>query len=379
MATARSKIVSKVSRRVPEISGQITFEDENDGPPAEKIQENRGDLPSDSKSYPNATSLQIEKSDVDLQSINERFANSKRLSASRGRCVDSKKIKICPHNEISSAPNQSKLSTRSYNAEEEFVDEFDRLAVTVPSFGNLTPPRFRSLEEDSDHDEEDDIGSYKSHARATLRGDTAEPDYWAICYGPKPSNFEPGAASAGLWSASRLPPAKSCLSSRKSDISQKQVTLMEHCLSPISQTQWNKDPLSTPGATRRTNFDGSSIEIGKFLATPKTVKFGEVDAAEFDREKPAIELTPMTSEAVRLQFSLDERVEMISEETKLNGELLAQFENGFEENEDESEFFKNFDTSDQNSFVEENDPPVKNHGRASCKKKKEKFIKWASR
>ena len=70
------------------------------------------------------------------------------------------------------------------------------------------------------------------------------------------------------------------------------------------------------------------------------VQFGSPQAAEYDIDEPSGKLTPLPSELIRERYSMEEKVvteaeEEITQETKQNSALLAEWEDEFEDDDDD--------------------------------------------
>lgn len=105
-------------------------------------------------------------------------------------------------------------------------------------------------------------------------------------------------------------------------------------------------PNETPAPTNRKGPDVESTVRGiSTSATPKHVKFGTVDAAEFDLERPAVEFTPLSTEVTQAKYSIEKKYqqsvqaevdeEEMNEETKQNTATLAEWDETFDEWEDD--------------------------------------------
>jgi hypothetical protein len=138
--------------------------------------------------------------------------------------------------------------------------------------------------------------------------------YWEWCYG-KGTTIELSTTQG--WSAKRAPPTKGCLSSLKK----------RRKPSP-------NDRFKTPPASPE-----ELEEISKQSNQPKKsfrVQFGSPQAAEYEIDGPAGQLTPMPSREARERYSMDEKAkteadEEITQETKQNSALLAEWEEEFKE------------------------------------------------
>jgi hypothetical protein len=107
---------------------------------------------------------------------------------------------------------------------------------------------------------------------------------------------------------------------------------------PIS----NETPVPT---SRKALDDESTVRANSTSATPKHVKFGTVDAAEFDLERPAVEFTPLSTEVTQAKYSIEKKYqqsvqaeveeEEMNEETKQNTATLAEWDETFDEWEDD--------------------------------------------
>jgi hypothetical protein len=140
--------------------------------------------------------------------------------------------------------------------------------------------------------------------------------YWQWCYGDK---TEPIPQSS--WSASRAPPAKSCLSSKKAPMV-RAVTLETPTLNRLSITTF-ETPSNSP--------DDDTVVVVHKSTSSKSVQFGTPSAAEYDKDGPPKELTPMPSEVAKERFPLTAPVqEEATEETKCNSATLAEWDNDFD-------------------------------------------------
>jgi hypothetical protein len=169
--------------------------------------------------------------------------------------------------------------------------------------------------------------------------------YWQWCYGDK---TEPIPQSS--WSASRAPPAKSwyvclvrldgflssldilfdyshthilsvSLSSKKAPMV-RAVTLETPTLNRLSITTF-ETPSNSP--------DDDTVVVVHKSTSSKSVQFGTPSAAEYDKDGPPKELTPMPSEVAKERFPLTAPVqEEATEETKCNSATLAEWDNDFD-------------------------------------------------
>lgn len=206
--------------------------------------------------------------------------------------------------------------------------------------------------------------------------------YWELCYGPlppaaPPPTSRPSPASPagdrpegqpprlpGSWSAGRLPPARSCLSARKSPSSSSRSPFFRGG-APAGATPTLADrfdfhagggegdeggastspflaphPAAVSAATPvglRTPKRGSpgSERPASLLGGRPNVKFGISQAAEFDSARPAFELTPLPTEEAGARFPVEMAQEtpeqtVHSRQTKDNSATLAEWEDAFD-------------------------------------------------
>lgn len=189
-----------------------------------------------------------------------------------------------------------------------------------------------------------------------------------------------GGAGAGAWSANRLPPAKSCLSSTKREkamlppsgrgVSHSTPTLCDrfafHDEDKKSSVRFNPSPMASIGVPTRKPQAEASGKSCDAVSTPTgppdqddaeealagsnrskmNVKFGSPRAVEFDTDRPTVELTPLPSEVARVRFPVEQKEESPEEverheETVRNSSVLAAWEDDFdsylEEEEEDSD------------------------------------------
>jgi len=168
--------------------------------------------------------------------------------------------------------------------------------------------------------------------------------YWKICYGstnPLPQE------QMKCWSAQRAP-TKSCLSSTK---------IRRRTSFPCSLLPQGI-PNSTPTLPPRSNSiaHGFRTPLLNSLTKERKVQFGELSAAEFNRDAPTSSaIKPLTLIEARQRFSPTKNIEDESTliETKSNSKILAQWEDDFDDYLTESEDEEEDDASDDDniSFV----------------------------
>ena len=98
---------------------------------------------------------------------------------------------------------------------------------------------------------------------------------------------------------------------------------------------------TTPGNSNTNNNDDNTL-LHASSSGGKNVKFGSASAAEFDSERPALEITPMPKAAAEKRYKLEERnmnetEEMMNEETKRNNAMLGDWEKDFDSYLDDEE------------------------------------------
>mmetsp|Transcript_26046 Transcript_26046/g.36732 ORF Transcript_26046/g.36732 Transcript_26046/m.36732 type:complete len:872 (+) Transcript_26046:26-2641(+) len=205
--------------------------------------------------------------------------------------------------------------------------------------------------------------------------------YWLWCYGQgkQKSQDQEVLQKQPSWSASRKPPAKSCLSSTTQrnngggSVSSAPPTLdfyrRQHQRSqslPLLELQHTPQQLAVRSvtldtidrySTPNTSFDDSSSPLQQ-CSHGKTVQFGSTTAAEYEIDGPTDNMTPLAPEVANMRFPVlpkegDEEAEEereTSEETKRNSEILAQWEDSFDACIDDD------DDDDDDDDSEEDDP-----------------------
>ena len=202
--------------------------------------------------------------------------------------------------------------------------------------------------------------------------------YWELCYGKESRNDNSSsdhAALTSVWSANRNPPSKSCLSAKKVPWTEKALS-SKKCSDRRKNNVVNRNQKSTPTVCDQFKFqqeeinklnkdNSSSVEMTNhnddnnnnnnhqrhntpIMKTPqsnddnesdmKSVKFGNASAAEFESSQPTSELTPLPSEKVRERYPVDEEYKSsddesteLHHETARNGEVLAMWDDDFDE------------------------------------------------
>jgi hypothetical protein len=96
-----------------------------------------------------------------------------------------------------------------------------------------------------------------------------------------------------------------------------------------------KTPLTSPEEGERLRL---LLESGNSEKPKKSfrVQFGSPQAAEYEIDGPSAQLTPLPSDVTRKRYSMEQKVvpeceEELTEETKANSALLAEWEEGFDE------------------------------------------------
>lgn len=187
--------------------------------------------------------------------------------------------------------------------------------------------------------------------------------YWELCYGKAndPKKKDAFVKPPIHFSASTKVPTKSCLSAKKTQWTEiansasKRIALKKSMVAEIVQND-DGTPCNDKGIggqnTRNAIISSFSTPQGNDNCTPqgndncitkgnsdgkKSVKFGELSAAEFESTRPTVELTPLPAERVKEEFGLenkndesdDDSAEM-HQETARNADKLAMWEDDFD-------------------------------------------------
>jgi hypothetical protein len=179
--------------------------------------------------------------------------------------------------------------------------------------------------------------------------------YWELCYGKAsdPKKKDAFVKPPIHFSASTKVPTKSCLSAKKTpwteiaNSASKRIALKKSLAVEMVQ---NDD--GTPGNdkgiggqnTQNANISSFSTPQGNDNCMAKgnsdgkkSVKFGELSAAEFESTRPTVELTPLPAERVKEEFGLENKSEEsdddsaeMHQETARNADKLAMWEDDFD-------------------------------------------------
>lgn len=180
--------------------------------------------------------------------------------------------------------------------------------------------------------------------------------YWELCYGKASAPIMNDAhmkPPINFSASSTKVPTKSCLSAKKTpwteiaNSASKRIALKKSVEVRMVQ---NSD--GTPGNdkgtgeqnTRNASFgsfstpQGNDSYVGKGSSDgKKSVKFGELSAAEFESTRPTVELTPLPAERVLEEFGLERKDEEsdddsaeMHQETARNADKLAMWEDDFD-------------------------------------------------
>ena len=270
-----------------------------------------------------------------------------------------------------------------------------------------------SSDDDLLHDDDDDDDDTQSSSSTIVRGypplprppesasrQQAGEHYWRLCYGAPPPAAPAaplgapqvrGGLGAGSWSASRLPPTRSCLSLKKEPRTAMAgwdgavLSSMPATVGGGRRTTTGRDTAETPTLCDRLGLSGSdgendvnngngrsrgvrgiapspmaapfpygeeeshgtpavaTVQLLVQPPLPRVVQFGSPSAAEFDKDVPPnCGLTPLPKEQARKRFPIEEKVKDVREmkegvETRANSALLAAWDEDFDSFLDEEE------------------------------------------
>jgi len=271
--------------------------------------------------------------------------------------------------EASFSPNFSPSSIDTGGGYSLYFDDDDEA-----DYADGIPIDFDSNEEsdDNDNDDDDDDLSCDSTVvndkpprivRPPPTATKAEEAkfYWDLCYGNEKEKI--ALPPLNSWSVKRKPPAKSCLSSKKTPWTEialshkkrmkkgEKGSIQDQYHTPVGPDQFEQFKKITAHPSPMKG-DGVIFNNHKspIMKTPqgcqsrstRRIKFGISSAAEFESTRPTVELTPLPSEKVRERFPVDEKdvssdddsVQM-HHETARNGARLAMWDDDFDSYVDE--------------------------------------------